>query len=467
MKHALILIVVLVAAVGAAAEEPTADGDARLDELERRIDRLEAELGQERARRSAELAHLSARLDEHERAAADDEHAAIRLGRFRLVLSGFVQADAVFYNQASVDDVNPSTGAPLNQTRFLIRRAHLRSDLSYGIVSGAVELEGSTVQNAIVRVFAAEVSVRWPSPGELPYAMATIGLMRIPFGFENQERDYARLFMERASIIRALFPGENDLGARVQGGWRFFRYQLAAMNGHPVLDQQYALLDPTRSKDFLGRLGVDSAVTRRVQVQAGMSAVYGTGFYTGTPATKNTIVWNDTNNNGQVDPTEVMGIAGQPAVAPKTFNRYALGGDLRVVAEVPRVGVLAVYGELVWATNLDRGLLPADPVGVGRDLRELGWYIGVTQEIRHLVAVGVRYDRYDPDADAREQVGANLVARNLTFSTLAVVVGVLYHQYGRLTLEYDRNGNGLGRDASGAPATLGSDVVTLRGQVVF
>ena len=48
--------------------------------------------------------------------------------------------------------------------------------------------------------------------------MATLGLMRIPFGFEVQELDYVRPFLERATVLRALFPGEFDLGARLRGG---------------------------------------------------------------------------------------------------------------------------------------------------------------------------------------------------------------------------------------------------------
>ena len=37
----------------------------------------------------------------------------------------------------------------------------------------------------------------------------------------------------------------------------------------------------------------------------------------------------------------------------------------------------------------------------------------------------------------------------------------------RLTLEYDKNGNALGRTASGFPTTLAADIFTLRGQVSF
>jgi hypothetical protein len=294
-----------------------------------------------------------------------------------------------------------------------------------------------------------------------------MGLLRIPFGFEVQQLDSVRLFMERTNTARALFPGEFDLGARISGGWRFLRYQAAVMNGHPSGDQQFALRDPTQSKDVLGRLGVDGHPGARVALAGGLSALYGTGFHAGTAATKNTIVWNDTDNNGQVEPTEIVGISGQPATPSYTFSRSALGADLELTVQLPRVGALAVGGELVWATNLDRGLVPADPIGVGRDLRELGWYVAVTQQLGRYAAVGVRYDHYDPDADAREQVGAALVPRERSFSSAALVAAAFVPPFGRVSIEYDHNTNALGRDASGAPATLGSDILTIRAQVVY
>lgn len=72
-----------------------------------------------------------------------------------------------------------------------------------------------------------------------------------------------------------------------------------------------------------------------------------------------------------------------------------------------------------------------------------------------------------PDADASEQVAAMLVPRDRTFSTLSLVAAAMYAPYARLSLEWDHNKNALGRTASGAPTTLGSDVITLRGQVVY
>lgn len=39
-----------------------------------------------------------------------------------------------------------------------------------------------------------------------------MGLMKIPFGFEVPELDHVRPFLERSTVMRALFPGEFDSG---------------------------------------------------------------------------------------------------------------------------------------------------------------------------------------------------------------------------------------------------------------
>jgi hypothetical protein len=448
-------LALLYSAAAARADEPP---DPARPDLAKIVEQLKLRLDAQ----DAELATLRRDVDAQARG-------VIRAGGLRLSFGGFVQADGVLYDQASQDEVNPSTGDPLNNTRFLIRRARLRVQADYRYLSAVLEFDGNTMTGSTARITNAEVSIQWPPPRPSvpPYVMATFGLLRIPFGFEVKEKDYIRLFLERSNIMRALFPGEFDLGIRVQGGWRFLRYQVAVMNGHPSGDKQFALRDPTQSKDFLGRVGIDTLLVPRVALQAGLSGLYGTGFHQGTPATKNTIFWNDMNLDGQVDPTELMGVLGQPATASQTFTRYAFGGDLRVVAALPRLGALTLYGEVIWAINLDRGLIPADPVGIGRDLREFGWYVAFTQELTRWAMFGIRYDRYDPDADAINRVGAALVPRDLTFSTLAIVAAACWPPYGRLTLEYDRNTNALGITPSGAPTTLDGHVLTLRAQVVY
>lgn len=123
--------------------------------------------------------------------------------------------------------------------------------------------------------------------------------------------------------------------------------------------------------------------------------------------------------------------------------------------------------EVTWASNLDRGLVPADPIVSARDLRQLGYYFGFTQELTRHAQVGVRYDHYQPDADASERIGAELVPRNDRFSMLALAAAFIQGPALRFVLQVERNRNALGRYPSGWPRTLGRSAVTLRGQLVF
>jgi hypothetical protein len=393
-----------------------------------------------------------------------------------------VQTDWQVARQSSENELNPSTGAPLNENRFVLRRGHLRVDTEHGIVIASLEIDANTVRGPEVRPLGAEASVRWPARGNAPrereldlvraptsstpYVMGTLGLFKTPFGFEVMEADVKRPFLERAAILRALFPGELDLGARLAGGWRFFNYQLGIMNGHPSGEKQLPDRDPSKGKDLVGRVGADARVSERVVVQAGFSFLSGTGFHAGTPSTKDTLVWRDTNENGIVEITEIQVIPGAAATPSRNFHRYALGADLRAFVDVPHLGELQLRGEIVWASNLDRAVQPADPVAAGRDLREFGFYVGATQELTRWAQIGVRYDRYQPDTDASTSVAGTLVPKDASFTTLAIMAMARYEK-ARLVFEYDHNTNALGRTDSGFPTTLKDDAFTIRGQVAF
>lgn len=385
-----------------------------------------------------------------------------------LRLSGFVQVDAVAYRQDSEDQLDEATGQPLNETRFLIRRARLRAVTEWRYLGAALELDGSTVQGATARLLGAEAWAQWPAAGaQVPYVQISAGLFKIPFGREVREYDPDRLFLERSQMIRAFFPGEYDLGLRAQGGWRFLRYALSVMNGSPVGDQMFSARDPNRSKDLLGRLGVDGQLGSALRLRAGVSGLYGTGFSPGSASTKDVLSWRDDNDDGQVQPSEIQALRGRAAVPSENFARNALGADAEVTLRVPRLGELQLSAEIIWAQNLDRGLVPSDPIAAGRQLREFGYYVGVTQAITPYVRIGLRFDSYDPDADRQEQLGAQLVPVEAGFATLAVTAAVQHPRFGRLSVEYENNRNSLGRSASGMPITLGRDVVLLRAQGSF
>jgi hypothetical protein len=396
-------------------------------------------------------------------AASADEPTHVTLDvddAFSLTVSGYVQADTRFFDQASVDEIDPGTGQPLNAIAFSIRRAELmldaKRDLTFVVVGATIELVGSTVRGPALALGEAEATAAWP--GKLPLLAGSVGIMHIPFGVEATEPIPERTFLEESNLTRAMFPGDLDLGMRLRGQWSFLRYALAAMNGNPIGDPAFPLRAPSRDKDVLGRVGVDVDVLDAVNLRAGVSGLAGVGFHAGQRPTKDTLVWRDANEDGLVQASELTAIGGTAGVPSEVFRHDALGADARVQWEIPVVGALSVDGDVTLATNLDRALQPADPIVVGHDLRELGWRVAVTQQLSRYVYAGVRYDEYNPD---------RVVPTDATVSTWSFAAAVLWPHAGKLLLEYDHNDNARGVDKNGVPTTLASDTFAVRAQAEF
>jgi hypothetical protein len=412
----------------------------------------------------AEIARQSAALDAL-RASLDDERRARESGPR---VSGYAQLDWVIHNQSSQNEINGSTGALLNLDRFTLRRGHLRVEEDRGLVSGVLEVDANTVSGPQVRPIRAEGSIHWPEKPDdrLPELRATVGLTQIPFGLEVQELDNVRPFLERATVMEALFPGAFDLGAKMKVKYRFANAAIGVMNGNPIGDKVFPDLDPSRSKDLVGRIGIDIEIVHGVRFAAGTSADTGTGFHPGTPTTKYVLIWQDQNGDGLVEPNEITAVGGMAATPSQEFHRFAIAADARLVVAMPSLGDLTFRAEAVRSVNLDRGLEVADPVTAGRDLREVGWSVGATQEITRYGLIGIRYDEYDPDGDSTQQRAIQVVPVNRRYTTLALMA-MLRYERARLVLEYDVNTNPLGIASSGAPTTLADNALTLRTQVSF
>ncbi len=461
------------AAAQAAAEAAASAQKALEEQQAREIAQLRADLEtlrnqqvEDRQVRAEAVDALTAQL-EASKAQAAQAPPEVLTARLGVSLTGYLQADWLVNNQASQDQLNPS-GAPLNLNQFFIRRARLRAAIDRWWVAGLVEFDGNTVNGATARIIGAEASLKFPPErGEpLPLLMATIGLFKIPFGFEVVQSDRDRLFLERSTAEHGLFPGEYDAGVRLQGGWRFVRYVVAVMNGEPIGERTFSLRDPNSSKDIVGRVGIDTPISSMVWVAGGFSGLSGTGFHPGTPATKSTVVWNDSNGNGTVQQGEITVVPGSAAVASQNFSRFGYGADFRLGINVPSLGATVLWSELYWAKNLDRGILPADPVSFGRDYRELGLYVALTQELGQHAQVGVRYDFYNPDADSVNTVMGATKPTAFAYQTLSFVAA-LQAPSGRLIAEYDINRNHNGRDTEGNPTNLADNAFTIRGEVKF
>lgn len=394
-------------------------------------------------------------------------------------VSGYVHADWVVFRESSQDQVSPSTGEPLNEDRFLLRRGRVRLESDQGLVHGAIELDANTIRGPQVRPWNAEASIKWPTrtryrgpaaiaqeTADEPFLIVSAGLLMTPFGFDVPELESKRPFLERTTMANELVPQSFDLGLRVLGGWKYVNYALGIMNGAPIGERSFPGRDPNKSKDLTFRVGTSTEVVPGLRVDAGLSGLTGRGFHAGTPPAKDQLVWRDQNEDGIVQQTELQAITGAPASPSEGFKRFALGADARVHVQVPRAGELLLRAEIVRASNLDRGLAAADPVAASRDLRELGWTLAGTQELTRWAMVGVRYDLYDPDADAQEQRTFAVVPVSAARSTWTFMAMLRWNQ-ARLIGEYAHRENSLGRTVTGAPTTLADDSFTMRAVVGF
>lgn len=395
-----------------------------------------------------------------------------------VVVTGYVQADWVAFRQSSQNEVTPD-GQPINQDRFVLQRARIRMTMDRGYTAGALEIDANTINGPQVRPINAEASFKYPAARPMfdpaidqhalpkeTWFMVTIGLIHTPFGFEPMEVAIRRPFLEQSTMSTAFFPGQYDLGFRVVGGFKFINYALGIMNGDPIGESTFPGRDPNKSKDLVFRVGAANEVTDRVRLEAGFSGLTGRGFHEGRKATSDTIAWRDINEDGLVEPIEITAIPGQAAEPSESFHRFAVGADLRAFIRLPKIGELALRGEIVRAENLDRGVFVADPIAAGRDIREFGFYVGATQEITKWAQVGVRYDKYNPDSDASDQTPFKVVPLDSSFSTWSFMVAARL-PYGRLIGQYDLRSNSSGRDASGNPTTLADDSFTLRAEARF
>lgn len=384
---------------------------------------------------------------------------------WQLDFTGYVQADSVAWSQDSLDELDPSTREPLNQERFLIRRGRLRAEAHRDGMSGSIEFDGNTESGASARILGAHIGYAYPARGEPLFAIAA-GLFKTPFGAEVPARERDKPFLEPPAFARAQFPGNYDAGVMAHGSYGLARWTIGVVNGAPVGDAQWRGRDPVASYDIVGRVGAAIDGPYRSRFEAGVSAITGQGLHAGAPPTKDELQWVDENQDGIVQTTELQVLPGMTGTPSQTFDRDALGADIQVHWCLCRIGTGAAYVEAVIATNLDRGLVYADPIATSRDLRHLGFVVGVVQNLGPRVQVGARYDRYDADRDASEREGVKLVGVEKVFSTVGVMVTARWRD-ARVLLQYDHERNPFGRGDDGMPTTRESDRMTVRAQVGF
>lgn len=283
-----------------------------------------------------------------------------------LEFSGYVQPE-LRYERNDGDD----------EFYFQVRRGRLKAEYDLDPAGFLLQIDATQDGVDIKDVYAL---LELPLPSGME-AVLLAGLFKVPFGFDLQHSSSRRVFPERSQMVRNLFPGERDVGLRIDAAFadELIVAQLAVQNGLPIGDAHFgAFAEPDGDvyKDATLRVAAQPG-----PVTVGVSGLYGRGtrFVEDDPMTMD-------------------------VEAPYDFPRWAIGGELRLVLDVPILGELDFYGELAYAQNLARRRDEHYPQTEGSDVNVLAWYVAAVQQLGEYFALGARFDQYRVEDDDASNV---------------------------------------------------------------
>lgn len=426
---------------------------------------------------AAELENLKGQVESLNEAFLATKTTVDKLNKIKI--SGYVQAQWQHADSVGAPGVAGGNFPANSDQRFLLRRGRLKTTyetntsryvLQLDVVPGG-PVSGGTTTSGGVALKDAYVTMMEPW---LKTFSATAGVFDRPFGYEISYSSSSRESPERSRVFQTVFPGERDLGAKLEinptermGVAQYFNAKGGLFTGMgPTVNEN------DKELDFIGRLGFTAPFyALNLSIDGGASAYLG----------KSTLV-NDTllvrNDTG-------FTVRGDTAFHNKltTHDRQVYGFDAQLSYVIPVIGDLLggtiVRGEYLWGktpgTRGASGPYAASTAAMA-NRNFAGWYVQAIQNWGPRIQTVTKFDVYDPNTDvsgdAIGRPGRNLGAADVKFTTLGQ--GLIYHwdENVKLTAYYDivRNEK-VNAAATGGLALYEKDlkdnVFTLRAQVKF
>jgi hypothetical protein len=352
----------------------------------------------------------------------------------RIKLSGYIQPQWQ-WSDSAVAHNSPVGGAWTpggNNQRFAVRRGRLKT--TYETPTSRYVLQIDVVP-AAVTLKDAYVTLMEPW---LKTFSATLGVFDRPFGFEIGYSSSSRESPERARVFQALFPGERDLGAKIDiapgsdlGFAQYLNFKGGVFTG---MGGTAAEID--KEQDYIGRLGFQAPL-----YDLNLALDGGFSFYRGKAVNA-----NDTLLAHAVDSVARFGT--RVGTRGSIQDREVNGFDAQIYYDLPVIGGFSLRGEYLW------GELPSTRGGTGPYLAATGpmairqvngFYAIWVQNLGRKVQTVVKYDLYDPNTEVEGddvgRAGSNLNSNDLAMKTWGL--GLLYHwdENIRLMAYYDMIAN--------------------------
>ncbi|MBA4311415.1 MAG: hypothetical protein C0417_02180 [Chlorobiaceae bacterium] len=350
----------------------------------------------------------------------------------KIKISGYIQAQYQVAESAGVGSYAGGNFPQNVKSRYQVRRGRFKINYDNDLTQYVLQLD---VTQSGVGIKDAYVSIKEPW---YRAASLTAGVFDRPFGFEISYSSSSREAPERSRLFQTLFPGERELGAKIElapenGPLSYFNLKAGVFNG--VLSNAN---ENDRNKDFIGRAGFQLPFD-----EEGLAIDGGFSVYTGTVTANSKKIYEIDNSSSIkkyiVDST-ITNLG-------NGFDRNYYGFDLQLYYDVPVIGGATLRGEYIWGkqpgTDKSSSFYNPDAAGTtdtkssidGKKVTDIymrnfnGWYLNFVQNIGLKNQFVAKYDVYTPNKDVTANdigaVGSNLNAGDIKYSTLGL--GWIYH----------------------------------------
>ncbi|MCJ7447582.1 MAG: OprO/OprP family phosphate-selective porin [Bacteroidales bacterium] len=328
----------------------------------------------------------------------------------KIKVSGYVQAQWENYGKDLV-----KTNDPANN--FYIRRARVK--FMYEPLDGikfVIQPDFSTGSLSLKDAYAV---VNIPK-------LKNFTLWAGQFNRPDYEVEYSsnqREVLERSRIIRAIYPGEREIGVKLEyiGSKIPLKFQLMAMNGNFTGTQAK---DYDSKKDLMGRLVYSIKLP-----DAGLGIDLGAnGYFGGNRIKYNTFV---SNLEGKLDSTSFT--------AGDYLDKNWAGGEIQIFADI--LGGMAFKGEYVAGVNSASSSTNQDSKAKLADMRRdpiklrnfSGYYIYLIKNIGPKNQFVAKYDYYDPNT----KLSGDAAKNELFYKTFTLAWQYYLNDNIRLSFNYE------------------------------
>ena len=326
----------------------------------------------------------------------------------KIKLSGYIQAQFEYYGKDLF-----ATNEPSNT--FYVRRARVK--FTYEAVDGVKFVLQPDFSTGNLTLKDAYAVVNIPVP-----ALKNWSLWAGQFSRPDYEVEYSsgqREVLERSKVIRAIYPGEREIGAKLEyaGTTIPLKLQLAALNGN---------FTGTQAKDIDSRKDIMARLVYSVKMpSAGLGIDFGVnGYFGGNRAKTNKYVLGSDNLLDSINVGDYL-------------KKQWYGAEAQIYADI--LGGLALKGEFITGTNSTPSTIAstATMAAMKADPNKLknftGYYIYLIKNVGQKNQFVARYDYYDPNT----KLAGDAAKKDIWYKTLTVAWQYYLNDNIRISVNYE------------------------------